>query len=368
MRTNIFLFLLLLFFSCTPNYNYRIEGTVKDNSLDGMFIYLQEIRDNRLVTIDSSLVKNAHFIFKGSQESPVIRELSFRHHKQDGLSSLVFILQPGEMKAYIDSVSYVTGTEQNNRLHQYFEKLHYYQTRISGLITQYQIVTLSNELTDSLQIAFQGWYDSIHDDLTQLSYDFILENNNSVAGGLVFLQSYPYLSVNQIETVLNTAGPDFRSIHGVDIVEEQIKREKKVALGNLYIDFSMSDQEGNTVTLDSLVGHDKWVLLDFWASWCLPCDKEIPFLKEIYAEFKPKGLEIVSVSLDSDHDSWLQAIKKYKMPWLQLSDLKGWECEAALIYGIHAVPYTILIDPDGRIVAKGIRHQALQKELKKIFL
>ncbi|MEG0948676.1 MAG: TlpA disulfide reductase family protein [Bacteroidales bacterium] len=369
MRNKFFIFIVLslYLYGCSVNYNYQIDGSVRDNSLDGEYIYLQEMLDNKLVTIDSTLVKDTKFVFKGKQEAPVIRELSFLNKKARELAPLVFVLQAGNLQAFIDTVSYVTGTEQNDQLHDYFEQLHYYQSRISNLITQYQMLSISNEMTDSIQNAFQEWYDSVRNELNKLSYDFILQNSNSVAGGLVFLQSYSQLTPNQVESILLNAGPYFRTMHGVEIVEEQLRREKKVAVGNQYIDFTMNNLQGLPVTLSSLIEENQWVLLDFWASWCLPCEQDLPYLKNIYNKFSQKGLKIVGISLDSSFEDWQQGILRFQMPWLQLSDLRGWECDAALIYGIQTLPYTILINPEGIITARGIRHQALETELEKIF-
>lgn len=364
------IYVLLIIFcciGCSANYNYEIAGTVKDSSLDGEYIYLQEISEDELVTIDSALVTHAKFTFKGNQEMPVIRELSFPKQDLNNFSPVVFVLQSGKLTARIDTVSTVTGTEQNDRLQKYFHELNYYQTRINDLVSQYQLLTLSDEVNDSIQNAFQEWYDSIRDELNKLSYDFILINSNSVAGGLVFLQSYSQLTPNQVETILHSAGPDFRSIHGVNIVEEQLRREKQVAVGNQYIDFTMNNAVGEPVTLSSFIGKGNWVLLDFWASWCLPCEQDLPFIQKIYKEFGNKGLTIVGISLDTNRASWLRSLSINDTPWTQLSDLKGWESEAAIVYGIQTLPYTILINPDGIISARGIRYQSLGEELQKLF-
>ncbi|MGL4293441.1 MAG: redoxin domain-containing protein [Bacteroidales bacterium] len=368
MRTLLhYTFLIFLFcWGCSPNTNYQIEGTVKDNSLDGHFIYLQAIEGNNLVTLDSVRIKNARFVFKGIQERPEIRELTFQQEGEGKLSPLVFVLQSGYMQAVIDTVSYISGTEQNDRLHDYFRQKYYYNERMNDLLSQYKFISQSPGLNDSVQTAFQDWYDSIREEINQISYDFILVNSNTVAGGLVFLQSYPDLTANQIETILHVAGPDFRTIHGVDIVEEHMRREKKVAIGSPYVDFLMTDADGQAVSLSSLLNHDKWVLLDFWASWCLPCEEQNPFLKTVYEEYGKDKLEIIGISLDYNRQEWLEAIERLQLPWRQLSDLKGWDCEAALIYGIQTLPYTILISPQGDIAAKGVRPDMLDEKIHQL--
>lgn len=360
------LFVLLCCIGCTSEHNYEIVGTVKDNSLNGQYIYLQAIEGDQLLTVDSALVSNAKFKFKGVQHDPVIRELCFPKQELNQFAPVVFVLQAGKLLATIDTVSSVTGTEQNDRLQQYFQELNYYQDRLQHLVSQYQILKLSNNINDSIQSAFQEWYDSIYDELNKLSYDFILENNTSVAGGLVFLQSYSQLTPDQVETILYGAGGDFKSVHGVGIVEEQLRREKNVAVGNPYIDFTLQNKDGESVALSSFVGKGKWVLLSFWSSWCVPCQEDLPLLNEIYKKFGHK-LSIVGISLDTNRASWLSSLSANNTPWIQLSDLKGWDCEAAIMYGIQTLPYTVLINPEGIICGRGIRYQQLEEELRKLF-
>jgi peroxiredoxin len=108
------------------------------------------------------------------------------------------------------------------------------------------------------------------------------------------------------------------------------------------------------------------VLLEFWASWCGPCRGENPNLRRQYALYKGKGLEIIGVSLDHDKQAWKQAIEKDQLPWIHVSDLKGWKNEVATSYGIMAVPANFLIDPSGKIVAQNLRGEVLNKKLEEI--
>ena len=131
-----------------------------------------------------------------------------------------------------------------------------------------------------------------------------------------------------------------------------------------YTDISLSGPQGQTVKVSDYVGKNKLVLIDFWASWCGPCMGEMPNVVKAYEMFHAKGLEIVGVSLDKNKASWLAAVEQTGQKWPQMSDLKGWECEGAALYGIQSIPANVLINEQGEIVAQNLRGDALLKEVE----
>jgi peroxiredoxin len=154
-----------------------------------------------------------------------------------------------------------------------------------------------------------------------------------------------------------------------DVQDNRSGRFIKYTIDSLYINgtapgFVQSDTSGNPVRLEDYRG--KYLLLDFWASWCIPCRAENPNLIKAYEQFKDRNFEILAVSLDSDRKLWLDAIKKDKLPWIHISDLKGWDNRISGKYIIRAVPSNFLIGPDGKIIATNIRGKTLIETLKKV--
>ena len=142
---------------------------------------------------------------------------------------------------------------------------------------------------------------------------------------------------------------------------------KNAFLGKPFVDIEEPDAEGRMHKLSEYVGKGKWVLIDFWASWCGPCREEMPNVVAAYNKYHDKGFDIVGLSFDNKKKAWLDAIQELGMPWVHLSDLKGWKTVASGTYHITSIPASFLVDPNGIIVARDLREEALGEKLKEIF-
>ena len=163
----------------------------------------------------------------------------------------------------------------------------------------------------------------------------------------------------------------------VDQIEQQLnaqqqqKKEEEAlknltAIGNVAPELNFNNPEGKLITLKSLRGN--YVLIDFWASWCRPCRMENPNVVKLYNKYKEQGFTVFSVSLDNNVDRWVNAIKADNLSWPNhVSDLKQWRTEATKIYGFRGIPYTVLIDKEGKIIAKNLRGPSLEAKLKELF-
>ncbi|RVT46329.1 TlpA family protein disulfide reductase, partial [Rubrivivax albus] len=136
-------------------------------------------------------------------------------------------------------------------------------------------------------------------------------------------------------------------------IQEMIEVGKRSMVGATAPDFSQPDADGKMISLSSFKG--KYVLIDFWASWCVPCRAESPNLVKAYERFKNSNFEIIGVTLDEKKDKWLKAVKEDNYTWPQVGDMKGWENAAALQFGVLAVPFNMIVDPNGVVVARNLR-------------
>ena len=157
-----------------------------------------------------------------------------------------------------------------------------------------------------------------------------------------------------------------RRMEEADALRAKASESRRSSVGEKFRDLEEPDVNGKMHKLSEYVGQGKWVLVDFWASWCGPCKAEMPNVVAAYKKYHDKGFDIVGLSFDEEKDPWVKAIREWDMPWIHLSDLKYWETVAREVYSVDGIPDNILIDPEGTIVARGLRGDALEARLAEV--
>lgn len=205
-------------------------------------------------------------------------------------------------------------------------------------------------------------------DAKKLLVDFCKENKDNnlpVAAMIINQELLQWDAVSEIMAACE--GKAFLKNPYVMSFLMMAKSQQARAVGTSLKDIAIPDANGKMHKLSEYVGKGKYVLVDFWASWCGPCCREMPNVVEAYKKYKSKGFEIVGISLDQKKEPWLAAVKRMNMTWPQLSDLKAWKCEVAALYGVQAIPSNVLFDKEGKIIATDLTGAALQNKLAQVF-
>lgn len=365
----IFLFAVTIaaFVSCGEGgqkTGYTIEGRIADSrtDVDGKYVYLLPYGKGE-VAIDSALIEKNAFKLKGSD---VEDKLCMLHFEEIGKAragespafTAVFVLQNGKMQAVLDTFSYVTGTPENDAFKAVQETISSVRKGYADLVKAFRAgdqeaaekaYRIDQEVLDSVKAYIEAHPTGLS--AAKLLYDF----------------RYGFDEAAQ-EVILARADSTFLSFPGINSMVAHLETLKKVSPGKMFTDFEMPDTKGKMRKLSDYVGKGKKVvLIDFWASWCGPCMREVPNLVETYKTYRRKGFEIVGISLDEKEDSWTSTIKEKKMNWVHLSDLKGWKSEGGAFYGVNSIPCTYLVDKDGTILARNLMGEELNKKLDEIF-
>jgi thiol-disulfide isomerase/thioredoxin len=191
--------------------------------------------------------------------------------------------------------------------------------------------------------------------------EFLRQHPNEMASLILIEQANPGLSQHDLTSFYESLDANLKSGYYGIRLKAAIDKNNKAVVQMPIKEFAQADLNGKPISISSLRG--KYVLIDFWASWCIPCRQENPNLSRIYQQYKIKGFEILGVSLDTDHKSWLTAVEQDKLKWLHVSDLQGLKNEIAVMFKIDAIPDNILIDREGRIMAKKITSRELEQIL-----
>ncbi|MFN5458405.1 MAG: thioredoxin-like domain-containing protein [Bacteroidota bacterium] len=263
----------------------------------------------------------------------------------------------------------ISGSDENNLFKEINSKIIKYKRSIDSLGSDFQAKMGPNNMNKTGFEDLSKKYEGIYNTFTEKFYiemkDVMKQNPNSFASVAAAVQLDPTKFSEECSQLHESLSKKYPGNPTLNSYYNYIKKYSLLSKGSLAPEINLQNPNSKSISLSSLKG--KYVLIDFWASWCKPCIKDMPDVKKLYSKYKGKGFEILGVSLDENKDAWIDAISEYELPWLHVSDLGGWNSSAAKTYEVNSIPFTVLIDPDGKIIEKGLRGTALDEKLNEIF-
>ena len=348
-------------FACSGNQvKYDIKGVNAPE--DGASVFLVDALSSEC--IDSAVVADGAFRMKGKADKDAFMNLNVLG------SNWTFLFFNDGKPVQVDlSNNTLSGSDLNNRVTEADLKTDAMYRQYNAFIEE--LSALPEEEQMAKMPEYREWFNKLRD-----CFLGVVEDNKDNLVPVAFIQTIRSLAgPDKFEELLNSGAPFASHPYVLDLkrkIDESMARQKEAeekkqaVIGQKFLDLEEADTDGNAHKLSEFVGQGKWVLVDFWASWCGPCKAEMPNVVAAYKKYHDKGFDIVGLSFDREKEPWVAAITEWEMPWIHLSDLKYWNSTASDVYSVNSIPDNLLIDPEGTVVARGLRGEDLEAKLAEV--
>jgi len=354
----------LMLFACGREATFTIVGTVAGDSMEGQTIWLYKPYGRTHIFIDSAKIIGGTYSFTGTIEAPTYALLRFGYPPQlHTFSDLILERGTIRVTSGIDR-STVSGTRNNERRQAFWDAEHVIseKMRVNSLAFHEAVETNNTELI----AFFTEKHREYSLELVENRFVFLKNNINNPAGQVQLRLETNYLDVEELQKIIARANR--RTLRRPDIkqIVERIEVFTRTAIGLPFVDLTMPDPNGNYISISDFVGNG-YLMIDFTATWCGLCRIGKPAMIETFNRFNHKGFNIVSVWFDTSHEAWINGMAALNMPdWPQMSDLRGWNSEGVRLYSINSIPYSVLIDPNGIIIARDLLGDELNRKLEEL--
>ncbi|HNF71377.1 MAG TPA: TlpA disulfide reductase family protein [Chitinophagaceae bacterium] len=351
----------LFLLACQRNENnVHLKGTLYHLPVNEVYL----IRSGDAEMIDTIKVKEGQFEYQTRVNEPTVFMINFGPERAPGF----MILEEGETTLRYDASSgkglEVNGGEQQKEYDRFLTLCQPYFLRMDSLG---QVAGSFEKNIDSIA-ALHNRFQQLDAELKEKQFQFITRETHGVAAAFLasnYLNDMDVKSLPKLNALYHSLHEKTRNTYYGRQLQKMKESLSALQPGKMAPDFTLTDTSGKKHTLSDFRGQT--VLLDFWASWCVPCRAENPNVLKAWNRYHAKGLNIVAVSLDKNRGDWLEAIQEDGLPWTQLSDLGGWNSSVVALYALESIPSNVLIDPNGHILATNLRGELLQEFLQKQF-
>ncbi|MGN7721430.1 redoxin domain-containing protein [Chitinophaga sp. 22620] len=355
----------------TKNYQYHIEGSIADANQEKPAKYYLRMRTAGVFKMDSAIANDGKFSFTGEIPEPQLAQIfamvpGTPDNPMGRKEVALIFLGKGTTQLNLAtpaSKAEAGGTHEQGAFNELNDLLRSVNKDYETAVKKYRDAAESRD-EDKLKKA-ETRLEQLEASKKAVMRKYLEDNPETPIGMYVLNQVAGYeLNPDEVEPLFNSLSRSVRKYPSAKEFEHRVELARKLAVGQPAIDFNQRDAAGNPVTLASFRG--KYVLVDFWASWCGPCRAENPNVVKAFNRFKEKGFTILGVSFDERKDKWQQAIEQDGLTWTHVSDLRGWGNEVGKLYGIRAIPQNVLVDPEGKIIARNLRAEDLNRKLEEL--
>ncbi|MDP4205751.1 MAG: TlpA disulfide reductase family protein [Bacteroidota bacterium] len=344
--------------------SFTINGTMSGSAEKKIYFTVQEGRSAKTDSVD---LQNGKFTLTGQVND--LAAVFILSNKTRGYDNRMIYVEKNDKLTFSGDIkslykAKVTGSVLNEEYNKFIENtVDANPIRIAAM-EKYIGLKRTGDRDPAKMKEVENKMEQYDKKMTAEAEKFIRNNTNSKLD-LLLLRDYFMYSDSKLEELFKLLNPALKTNSSfANAIETQIKLTSISKIGIMAPDFTLNTPEGKPFTLSSLRG--KFVLIDFWASWCSPCRGENPNVVKAYQTFKDKNFTILGVSLDSNKSNWIKAIEDDHLAWDHVSDLQGWKNAVAVLYGIYSIPSNILLDKNGKIIAKNLRGENLIKTLNEL--